>query len=149
MDLKVGDKAPLFEATRQDGQILKLEAMKGSKVILYFYPRDNTPTCTVQACNFRDNHELLQENGYVVWGISGDGEKSHQKFIAKHQLPFDLIVDTDQKVHNLYGTWGEKKTFGKTYMGTKRTTFVIDEEGMISKIIKKVKSKEHTQQVLE
>lgn len=148
MELTIGDKAPDFKATDQDGNEIKLSDFKGKKVILYFYPKDNTPGCTAQACNLRDNYENLQKEGYVVLGVSQDSEKSHKKFIEKQGLPFPLIADEDHTVHNLYGTWGEKKMYGKTYMGTLRTTFVIDEEGKIEDIIQKVKTKDHTAQIL-
>ena len=148
MELKVGDKAPDFEAKIQTGETIKLSDYQGKKVIMYFYPKDNTPGCTAQSCNLRDNYEMLQEQGYVVLGVSGDSEKSHVKFIEKQSLPFDLIADTEKEVHNLYGTWGEKKMYGKTYMGTLRTTFVIDEKGVISEIIEKVKTKDHTAQIV-
>ena len=119
------------------------------KVILYFYPKDNTPGCTAQACNLRDNYEALQKAGYVVLGISSDSEKSHQKFIEKQSLPFSLIADEDKTVHELYGTWVEKSMYGRKYMGTARTTFVIDEEGKIEEIIEKVKTKDHTAQIIK
>lgn len=146
--LKAGDKAPEFEGTIQDGSTIKLSDYRGKKVILYFYPKDNTPGCTAESCNLRDNYSDLQGKGYVVLGISTDGEASHQKFIAKHELPFDLIADTDQKIHNLFGTWGEKSMYGRKYMGTFRTTFVIDEEGTLEEVITKVKTKDHTAQIL-
>jgi peroxiredoxin Q/BCP len=117
-------------------------------VILYFYPKDNTPGCTVQACNLRDNYQTLLEQGYVVIGVSQDTSISHKKFIAKQNLPFPLIADTDHTVHNLFGVWAEKKMYGKTYMGTLRTTFVINGEGVIDEVIAKVKTKEHTAQIL-
>ncbi|SMG38368.1 peroxiredoxin Q/BCP [Marivirga sericea] len=148
MELNIGDKAPDFKAKDQDGNEIKLSDFKGKKVILYFYPKDNTPGCTAQACNLRDNYEELQKQGYVVLGVSQDSEKSHKKFIEKQSLPFQLIADEDHTVHNLYGTWGEKKMYGKTYMGTIRTTFVIDEKGAIADIVQKVKTKEHTAQIL-
>ncbi|MGJ3235438.1 thioredoxin-dependent thiol peroxidase [Marivirga sp.] len=148
MELNIGDKAPDFKAKDQDGNEIKLSDFKGKKVILYFYPKDNTPGCTAQACNLRDNYEDLQKDGYVVLGVSQDSEKSHKKFIEKQGLPFPLIADEDHTVHNLYGTWGEKKMYGKTYMGTLRTTFIIDEEGKIEDIIQKVKTKDHTAQIL-
>ncbi len=146
--LKAGDKAPEFEGTIQDGSTIKLSDYKGKKVVLYFYPKDNTPGCTAQSCNLRDNYELLQSKGYVVIGISSDSERKHQNFIKKFELPFDLIADTDQSIHNLYGTWGEKQMFGRKYMGTIRTTFVIDEGGMIEEVITKVKTDDHTAQIL-
>lgn len=149
MELKVGDKAPLFESKDQQGNAVKLEDYKGKKVILYFYPKDNTKGCTAQACDLRDNYEVIQKEGYEVLGVSKDNEKSHQKFIDKFELPFTLIADTDMAVNELYGVWKEKKMYGKTYMGTVRTTFVIDEEGVITDIIKKVKTAEHTNQILQ
>ncbi|UZR93977.1 thioredoxin-dependent thiol peroxidase [Chondrinema litorale] len=148
MALEIGQKAPEFEAKDQDGNTIKLSDYKGEKVVLYFYPKDNTPGCTAQACNLRDNYDALIKQGYQVIGVSSDSEKSHKKFIEKHELPFPLIADTEKEVHNLYGTWGEKNMYGRKYMGTFRTTFVIDEEGNISEIIKKVKTKEHTDQIL-
>ena len=149
MSLEVGQKAPDFEAKIETGETIKLSDFKGKKVILYFYPKDNTPGCTAQACNLRDNYEALQKAGYVVLGISSDSEKSHQKFIDKQELPFSLIADEDKKVHELYGTWVEKSMYGRKYMGTARTTFVIDEEGKIEEIIEEVKTKEHTAQILK
>ena len=146
--LKAGDTAPEFEAKIETGESIKLSDYKGKKVVLYFYPKDNTPGCTAQACNLRDNYEDLQANGYVVLGVSQDSEKSHQKFIDKQSLPFPLIADEDHTVHNLYGTWGEKQMYGKTYMGTLRTTFIIDEEGKITEVIEKVKTKDHTAQII-
>lgn len=148
MELKIGDKAPLFEGKDQNGNLVKLEDYKGKKVILYFYPKDDTKGCTAQACNLRDNYETIQKDGYEVIGVSKDNEKSHQKFITKYELPFTLIADTDMVVNELYGVWKEKKMYGKTYMGTVRTTFVINEEGMITDIISKVKTAEHTDQIL-
>lgn len=149
MSLEVGNKAPDFESTDQDGQPIKLSDYLGKKVVLYFYPKDNTPGCTAQACDLRDNYQALLDAGYVVLGISTDSEKSHQKFIEKYELPFPLIADEDKTVHNLYNTWREKKNYGRTYMGTVRTTFVIDEEGKIAEIIEKVKTKEHSNQILK
>ena len=146
--LKAGDKAPNFEGVDQDGKTHKLEDYSGKKLIVYFYPKDNTPGCTAESCNLRDNYELMQKQGYEILGVSQDSEKSHQKFIEKHQLPFALLADTDHKVHEAFGTWGEKKMYGKTYMGTLRTTFVIDETGTISEVIEKVKTKDHAAQIL-
>ena len=148
MSLKVGDKAPNFKSVKKKGEEIELKSYLGNKVILYFYPRDNTPGCTAQACNLRDNYKQLQENGYIVLGVSSDSVKSHDKFIKKHDLPFDLIADEDKSIHKLYGTWIEKKMYGKVYMGTARRTFIIDENGMIKEIIEKVKTKEHTQQII-
>ena len=146
--LKQGDKAPEFEGIIQDGSTIKLSDYKGKKVVLYFYPKDNTPGCTAQSCNLRDNYDLLKKKGYEVIGISSDSAKKHQNFIKKFELPFDLITDTDQSIHNQYGTWGEKQNFGRKYMGTYRTTFVIDEKGVIEDVISKVKTEEHTSQIL-
>lgn len=149
MDLKEGDKAPEFEGVIQDGSTVKLSDYKGKKVVLYFYPKDNTPGCTAQSCNLRDNYDALLAKGYVVLGVSSDSEKKHINFIAKHELPFDLIADTDLKVHNLFGTWAEKQMYGRKYMGTVRTTFIIDEKGVIESIISKVKTKDHTAQIID
>jgi len=147
--LKVNDKAPDFEAKNQNGEIIKLSDYKGKKVILYFYPQDNTPTCTTEACNFRDNHSKLQKKGYTVIGVSPDSERKHQNFINKFELPFTLISDKDLTVANAYGVWGPKKFMGKTSDAIHRETFVIDEEGNIEKVIEKVVSKKATDQVLE
>ena len=146
--LKSGDTAPEFSANKQNGQKVNLKDYRGKKVVLYFYPKDNTPGCTTQACNLRDNYSLLKKQGYEIIGISQDSEKSHQKFIEKESLPFDLISDVDHKVHNLYGTWDLKKFMGKEYMGTLRTTFLIDEKGIITDVIQKVKTADHTSQIL-
>ena len=148
MKFKVGDLIPDFEATIQDGSTIKLSSFKGKKVILFFYPKDNTPTCTTEACNLRDNYKEFQKQGYVILGVSTDGTKSHQKFIDKFDLPYDLISDPDKKLHNLFGTWVEKQMYGRKYMGTARNTFVINEEGKLENIIEKVKAKEHTNQIL-
>ena len=148
MSLKVGDKAPNFKSVNQKGEDIELKNYLGKKVILYFYPRDNTPGCTAQACDLRDNQNNLEKENYVVLGISKDSVKSHQKLIEKFNLNFDLISDEDTSVHKLYGTWVEKKMYGKTYMGTARNTFIIDEKGKISDIITKVKTKEHSNQIL-
>ncbi|WP_291784137.1 thioredoxin-dependent thiol peroxidase [Cecembia sp.] len=149
MSLEVGNIAPDFEAKDQNGNVVKLSDFKGKKVVLYFYPKDNTPGCTAQACNLRDNYEALQKAGYVILGVSSDSEKSHQKFIEKQNLPFSLIADEDLKVHEAYGTWVEKSMYGRKYMGTARTTFIIDEQGKLEEIIEKVKTKEHTNQILK
>ncbi|BDD09975.1 peroxiredoxin [Fulvitalea axinellae] len=147
--LKPGDKAPAFEGKIENGETVKLSDFEGKKLILYFYPKDNTPGCTLESQNLRDNIDTLRKKGYEVLGISSDSEASHQRFIDKHCLPFHLIADTDKTVHEMFGTWQEKKNFGKTYMGTVRTTFVIDETGHIEQVIKKVKTKEHASQILE
>ncbi|MCC5930999.1 MAG: thioredoxin-dependent thiol peroxidase [Cyclobacteriaceae bacterium] len=149
MTLKAGDKAPEFEGKDQNGNIIKLSDFAGKKVVLYFYPKDNTPGCTAQACNLRDNYEALQKQGYVVIGISTDSEKSHQNFINKYQLPFSLIADTEKSIHEQYGTWQEKSMYGKKYMGTARITFIINENGMIEEVIEKVKTKDHTEQIVK
>ena len=146
--MKIGDKAPNFTALNQDGKSVSLSDFLGKKVVLYFYPKDNTPTCTTEACNLRDNYHRFQQMGYVVLGVSPDSQKSHQKFKAKHELPFDLLADTDLQLAQAYGVWGEKFTFGKKYMGIKRTTFIIDEGGNIADMITEVKSKEHSEQIL-
>lgn len=149
MNLKVGDKAPDFTGKDQNGNTVKLKDFKGKKVVLYFYPKDNTPGCTAQACDLRDNYALLMKNNYQVIGVSGDDEKSHKKFADKFNLPFPLIADPDKKINELYGVWREKSMYGRTYMGTVRTTFIIDEKGVISEIIEKVKTKDHTSQILK
>ena len=146
--LKVGDKAPDFNTTDQNGEAIFLGDFAGSKLVIYFYPKDSTPGCTTQACNLRDNYEMLLSKGYKVLGVSADSAKSHLKFIKKHELPFPLLMDEDKKIINDFGVWGEKKFMGKIYDGIHRTTFVIDEKGVIEEIIEKVKTKEHTAQIL-
>ncbi len=146
--LKPGDKAPDFNAKDQNGNDVSLSDYKGKKVILYFYPKDLTPGCTTQACNFRDNASLLKEKGFEVIGVSADDEKKHQKFIEKHDLNFTLLADTDKKVIQDYGVWGTKKFMGKVYDGIHRESFVIDENGKIEHVIEKVKTKEATEQIL-
>ena len=146
--LKVGDKAPDFNTTDQNGEAIFLGYFAGSKLVIYFYPKDSTPGCTTQACNLRDNYEMLLSKGYKVLGVSADSAKSHLKFIEKHELPFPLLMDEDKKIINDFGVWGEKKFMGKIYDGIHRTTFVIDEKGVIEEIIEKVKTKEHTAQIL-
>lgn len=150
MALEVGDKAPQFEGRDQDGKLVSLSDFAGKKLLLYFYPKDNTPGCTAQACNLRDNYESLQAQGFAILGVSSNDEQSHQKFIAKYSLPFPLLADTDKSVHELFGTWKEKSMYGKKYMGTERTTFLIDEAGIIRKIFvgRKVKTKDHAAQIL-
>ena len=148
MTPKVGQSALDFIAKDQHGENITLSQFRGKKVILYFYPKDSTPGCTAQACNLRDNYEALLEKGYVVLGISTDSEQRHQNFIAKNELPFSLISDPEHQVHDLYDTWRLKKFMGKEYMGTVRTTFIMDEKGVISNIIEKVKTKDHTAQIL-
>jgi len=143
-NLEVGEKAPDFNI---NGKSLK--DFKGKKLVLYFYPKDNTSGCTAQACNLRDNFSELKQKGFEVIGVSPDSEKSHQNFTSKHELPFDLIADTDKNLLKAYGAWGEKKMYGKSYEGVLRTTFVIDENGVIEKIIKKVDTKNHSAQILK
>lgn len=146
--LKEGAFAPNFSGTDQNGNIITLDSFKGKKVIVYFYPKDNTPSCTTQACNLRDNYSILQKKGYVIIGISADDEKKHKKFSSKYQLPFSLIADTDKKIIEAYDVWGEKKFMGRIFDGINRTTFVIDEKGKIEKIILDVATKNHTEQIL-
>ncbi len=146
--LKPGDKAPNFKGKDQDGNIISLDDFKGHKLVLYFYPKDSTPGCTSQACNLRDNYDLLLEKGYKVVGVSADSEKSHKKFIEKHNLPFPLIADTEKEVLKAFDVWGPKKFMGREFLGINRTTFVIDEEGVISEVISKVKTKDHTAQII-
>jgi peroxiredoxin Q/BCP len=148
MALQVGDSAPVFSAKDQEGKQVKLSDFKGEKIILYFYPKDSTPGCTAQACNLRDNYDTLLGRGYRVLGVSVDDEKSHLKFIKKYNLPFPLLADTDHAIVEAYGVWGEKKMFGKEYMGIIRTSFVIDENGVIEEIIRKVDTENHTDQIL-
>lgn len=147
--LKEGDKAPDFTSTDQHGKTVSLNDYAGKKVILYFYPKDNTPGCTTEACNFRDHYEELQEKGFEVIGVSADTEKKHFNFVEKFSLPFILLADTDKEVINAYGVWGLKKFMGREYDGIHRETFVINEKGMIDKIITKVKNKEATKQILD
>ena len=144
INLKEGDKAPDY--LRNYSEINKTD-LKGKKVILYFYPKDSTPGCTAESCNLRDNYIDLKAKGFEVIGVSPDPEKSHIRFKEKNNLPFELIPDTEKEVLNDYGVWGEKKMYGRTYMGVNRMTFIIDENGIIEKIIKKVKTKDHTNQI--
>ena len=148
MNLKIGDKAPDFEGKNQNNESVKLSSFIGEKVVLYFYPKDNTPGCTAQACNLKDNFSELSRKGYKIIGVSSDSIKSHKKFEEKYSLPFDLISDEDKAIHKSYGTWIEKSMYGRKYMGTARWTFIIDENGIINNIIEKVKTKEHTNQIL-
>lgn len=149
MSLQVGDQAPDFTVKNQDGEEVSLSALAGKKIVLYFYPKDNTPGCTKEACNLRDNYKDLQDAGYEVLGVSTDNEKSHLKFIAKQELPFQLLADTEKEIHEKYGTWIEKSMYGRKYMGTARYTFLIDEKGIITEIITKVKTADHTAQILK
>lgn len=146
--LKVGDKAPDFSGIIQDETNVSLADYKGSKLVLYFYPKDNTPGCTTQACNLSDNYNILLEKGYKVLGVSPDTAKKHVKFIDKYSLPFDLLADTELETIKAYGIWGLKKFMGREYDGVHRTTFIIDENGVIEDIIAKVKTKEHAAQIL-
>lgn len=146
--LKAGDKAPVFKAKDENGNEVSLKDLKGKKVVLYFYPKDDTPGCTKEACNLRDNYSLLKRKGYVVLGVSPDSEKSHEKFKKKHKLPFTLLADPDHKLIKAYDVWGQKKFMGRVYDGLVRTTFVIDEKGIIEKVINKVKTADHTTQIL-
>lgn len=146
--LKIGEKAPDFCGTDQHGKTIKLSDFKGKKVILYFYPKDNTPGCTAQACNLRDNHEVIIKAGYVTIGISKDSVKSHMGFAEKFNLPFSLIADTEKEIINLYGVWGEKIMYGKKTEGLLRTTYIISENGIIENVIAKVDTKNHTSQII-
>ena len=148
--MNIGDKAPEILGLNEKGEEIRLSAYSGKKIVLYFYPKDSTSGCTAQACNLRDNYADLRKAGYEVIGVSVDDAKSHQKFIAKNELPFSLIADTDKKLVEQFGVWGEKSMYGRKYMGTFRTTFIIDEEGIIERIIlpKQVKTKEHSKQIL-
>lgn len=149
MALKAGSKAPDFSVNDQDGKPVTLSGLKGKKVVLYFYPKDQTPGCTAEACNLRDNYKALQKQGYEVLGVSTDSEKSHQKFIAKEKLPFRLLADVDRVIHQKYGTWVEKSMYGRKYMGTARVTYIINEQGIIDDVIEKVDTKNHADQILK
>lgn len=148
-NLNAGDKAPQFTGTDQNGKKISLKDFKGKKVVLYFYPKDDTPGCTAQACNLRDHYQALTREGLEVIGVSADDESSHKKFEMKYQLPFHLIADPDKKIINQYGVWGEKNLYGIKSMGLKRTTFLIDEDGTIIKIFKKPKTKVHSEEILK
>lgn len=147
--IKEGLKAPPFEGIDQNNNMIKSSDFKGKKIILYFYPKDNTPGCTAEACDLRDNHDSLIKKGFIVIGVSPDNEKSHKNFAGKYSLPFPLIADVSKKILNDYGVWGEKMMYGKSYFGVIRTTFIIDEKGIIEKIITKVNTSGHTEQILE
>ena len=150
MGLQVGDKAPAILGVNQDGTEIKLADLAGKKVVLYFYPKDSTPGCTAQACSLRDGYDDLRKAGYEVLGVSADSAASHQKFIAKQNLPFNLIADTDKTLSEAFGTWGEKSMYGRQYMGMFRTTFLLDETGTITRILlpKEVNTKNHAAQIL-
>ncbi len=149
MKLEIGKQAPAFSVLNQNSETITLDQFKGKKVVLYFYPKDDTPGCTAEACDLRDNHQRFLDAGYVILGVSPDEPKKHQKFIAKFELPFDLLADTEQTVANAYGVWVEKSMYGRKYMGMARTTFIIDENGIITDIIEKVDTKAHTKQILK
>ena len=148
-NLKIGDKAPEINSIDENGETINLDQFKGKKIVLYFYPKDMTPGCTAQSCNLRDNYQFLLDEGYVVLGCSIDSPASHIKFIEKHNLPFSLISDEEKKVVEDYGVWGLKKFMGKEYMGISRTTFIINEKGIIEDIIDKVNTKKHINQILK
>lgn len=148
-ELQEGKKAPAFEGKDQDGKTVSLSDYKGKKLVLYFYPEDGTPTCTVQACNLRDHYGLLKHKGFEIVGISPDEEKKHKRFEDKYDLPFTLISDPDHKIIDQYGVWGEKQLYGRKYMGLHRTTFLIDEKGIIRKIFLKPKSKQHAEEIIQ
>ncbi|MCF8378058.1 MAG: thioredoxin-dependent thiol peroxidase [Bacteroidales bacterium] len=147
--LKVGDKAPHFQGQGQNGKIISLDQFKGKKLVLYFYPKDNTPGCTAEACDLRDNYDRFISKGYAVVGVSADSEEKHQNFIDKFNLPFPLIADTEKEILKKYDAWGRKMNYGKEYDGIIRKTFIISEEGFVEKIIEKVKTNDHTTQIFE
>ena len=147
--LKKGDQVPNFTVNDQDGNPVSLSDYAGKKLVVFFYPAASTPGCTAEACNLRDNYEDLQEKGFAILGVSPDSERKHRNFIGKYDLPFSLLADKEHIVLNAYGVWGEKQMYGRTYMGVFRTTFVIDENGLIEKVFTKVKTKDHTAQILE
>lgn len=147
--LKIGDQAPTFSIKNEHGNLVNLSDYTGKKVVIYFYPKDNTPGCTAQACNIRDNYKAILDENIVILGVSADDETKHQKFIAKFDLPFSLIADTEKELLNLYGVWGEKKFMGRIYDGIHRTTFLLNEEHKIVGIIEKPKTKDHTREILD
>lgn len=146
--LKVGDKMPAFSVADQDGNIVTNESLMGKKSVIYFYPKDSTPGCTAEACDIRDNYQMFLAKGYTVIGVSKDSQKSHKNFIAKYGLPFPLLSDVSTEMIQAFGAWGEKKLYGKSYFGIIRTTFVFDEQGVVERVIEKVDTKNHTQQIL-
>jgi peroxiredoxin Q/BCP len=146
--VKVGTTAPSFKTTDANGEPVNLKDFRGKKVVLYFYPKDDTPGCTKEACSFRDAFSKFKKQGITILGVSPDSEKSHQKFTAKYKLPFTLLADTDHSIADAYGVYGEKKFMGRTYMGIHRTTFLIDEKGKIKKVFEKVKPEDHADEVL-
>jgi thioredoxin-dependent peroxiredoxin len=149
MDLRVGDKIPDFKGIIDDNKSISLSDFRGKKLVLYFYPKDNTPGCTAESCNLRDHYSEFKSKNCEIIGISKDPVKSHKKFADKYDLPFPLIADEDLSIHKIFGTWVKKKLYGREYMGTARMTFIIDEEGMLEKVIEKVKTKDHANQILE
>ena len=148
-NIKQGDKAPEFTGVNQNGDAVSLSRYAGKKLVLYFYPKDDTPGCTAEACNLRDNYDKFLSKGYAILGVSPDSEKKHQKFIEKYDLPFDLLADTEKETCEMFGVWVKKSMYGREYMGVARTTFIIDENGVIEEVISKVKTKEHTDQILK
>lgn len=148
-NIKQGDNAPEFTGVNQNGDALSLSRYAGKKLVLYFYPKDDTPGCTAEACNLRDNYDQFLSKGYAILGVSPDSEKKHQKFIEKYDLPFDLLADTEKETCEMFGVWVKKSMYGREYMGVARTTFIIDENGVIEEVISKVKTKEHTDQILK
>jgi thioredoxin-dependent peroxiredoxin len=148
-NIKQGDKAPEFKGVNQNGDAVSLSSYAGKKLVLYFYPKDDTPGCTAEACNLRDNYNQLLSEGYAILGVSPDNEKKHQKFIDKYNLPFDLLADTEKETCEMFGVWVQKSMYGREYMGVARTTFIIDENGIVEEVISKVKTKEHTAQILK
>lgn len=147
--LKEGDPAPIFRGKNESGSTVELADFAGKKLILFFYPKDNTPGCTAEACNLRDNYQTLKDKGFELLGVSADSERKHQNFINKFDLPFPLLADTEKEVIKKYGVWGPKKMYGNLFEGIYRTTFIINEEGLIEKIFTKVKTQNHTEQILE
>ena len=147
-NIKQGDKAPEFKGVNQNGDTVSLSSYAGKKLVLYFYPKDDTPGCTAEACNLRDNYNQLLSEGYAILGVSPDNEKKHQKFIDKYDLPFDLLADTEKETCEMFGVWVQKSMYGRDYMGVARTTFIIDENGIVEEVISKVKTKDHTAQIL-
>jgi thioredoxin-dependent peroxiredoxin len=148
-NIKQGDKAPEFKGVNQNGDTVSLSSYAGKKLVLYFYPKDDTPGCTAEACNLRDNYNQLLSEGYAILGVSPDNEKKHQKFIDKYDLPFDLLADIEKETCEMFGVWVQKSMYGREYMGVARTTFIIDENGIVEEVISKVKTKDHTAQILK
>lgn len=147
--LKEGMKAPSFEGIDQKGNMVRSEDFAGKKLVLYFYPKDDTPGCTAEACDLRDNYKMFLKNGFAVVGVSADSEKSHKKFAEKYSLPFPIIADTGRKILEDFGVWTQKSLYGRTFLGIARTTFIIDEKGVIEKVIAKVNTKAHSEQIFE